>query len=91
MLTLVLLLLQVTSSDESLVRVESPERHNQQDYSLLVVIVLADTSTLWDRSPLQASLKVRCALTGQQVNVPVDIKLIGQKPQHLSGKNSHVN
>jgi len=77
--TLCLSYLQVTSSDETLIKVLAPERTAHLDYLASYPVVLELSSSLWARSQLEAVIDVRCIATGQRQTIGVKIKLHGEQ------------
>ena len=69
----------MTSNDETLVKIQTPERADQADYVAAYPIALQLTSSLWSRNQLEASINVRCIATGQSQTVIVRIKLLGEQ------------
>ncbi|VDI43866.1 nuclear pore complex protein Nup210, partial [Mytilus galloprovincialis] len=75
-------------SDSSILEALEPEQDTQSK-SVLYPIKLLDSAALWDRETLDMSVNMICAKTGQEVKVPVSIRLIGQKPEYLDDYGAH--
>lgn len=69
-------------SDSSVLEVMDPVRDLQTN-TIDYPIRLLDTAALWNRESLDVSVNLICSVTDQEVKVPVNIRLIGQKPEYL--------
>jgi hypothetical protein len=65
-------------SDSSILEVLNP-----QTGSIIFPIKLIDTSALWERETHDVHVTLICQKTGQEVKLPVSIRLIGQKPEYF--------
>ncbi|CAC5367420.1 NUP210 [Mytilus coruscus] len=75
-------------SDSLILESLKPEQDTQSK-SVLYPIRLLNSAALWDRETLDVSVNMICAKTGQEVKVPVSIRLIGQKPEYLDDYGAH--
>lgn len=82
-------LCQVSSSDSSLIAIQSPTFEAHTDHIAQYPIELQLSPLLWDRSSLEAFVEVKCLSTGQSQKVPVRIQLIGSKDDPRNGQSSY--
>ena len=79
--------MQVTSNNESIIQVQSPQTVAQAPNVAHYPVTLHDTSMLWGQSQQEVSVAVWSGITGQEQMVPVRVKLIGDRPEALTGKS----
>lgn len=70
-------------SDESILEVLTPEKDSQSGIILIFPIRLIESAALWDRDNVESHVELSCRKTGQKVRLPVTIRLLGQRPEHL--------
>ena len=69
---------QAVVSDSSILEVLNP-----QIGSIIFPIKLIDTGALWEGETHDVHVTLICQKTGQEVKLPVSIRLIGQKPEYF--------
>ena len=83
---MIVVCVEVSSSDSSLVSVDSPTTESHTDHTAQYPITLKLTPLLWDRTQLEASIEVKCVTTGQIQVIPVRIQLIGRRDDPHNGR-----
>ncbi|XP_041366942.1 nuclear pore membrane glycoprotein 210-like [Gigantopelta aegis] len=78
--------IEISVSDSSLLMALSPEQDSQSGSVILYPIRLLESLSLWERENLDLWIELTGTLTGQKVEIPVYVKVIGEKPgyEHLN-------
>ncbi|XP_052692934.1 nuclear pore membrane glycoprotein 210-like [Crassostrea angulata] len=82
--------IQASVSDESILEVLTPEKDSQSGIILIFPIRLIESAALWDRDNVESHVELSCRKTGQKVRLPVTIRLVGQRPEHLAYRGRPV-
>ncbi|KAK3103291.1 hypothetical protein FSP39_018237 [Pinctada imbricata] len=82
--------IQAVVSDENILESMTPEKDSQSGNILIYPIRLLETAILWEKEKLESSVDLICQKTGQQVTLPVSIRLIGTKPDYLDYRNKYI-
>ena len=77
---------QVSPSDASLITVGAPTSESHHDSIVQYPISLQVSPRLWDRGQLEASIEVKCILTGQKQVIPIRVQLIGHRDDPQNGE-----
>ncbi|CAL1542005.1 unnamed protein product, partial [Lymnaea stagnalis] len=72
--------IEINVSDHILLQALTPVKDSSSSNIIQFPVQLIDSLTLWDREQLDLSIDVSHKLTGHKVQIPVFVKLIGQKP-----------
>ncbi|XP_022313260.2 nuclear pore membrane glycoprotein 210-like [Crassostrea virginica] len=82
--------IQASVSDESILEVMTPEKDSQSGIILIFPIRLIESAALWDRDNVESHVELSCRKTGQKVRLPVTMRLVGQRPEHLGYRGRSV-
>lgn len=69
----------------------TPEKDSQSGIILIFPIRLIESAALWDRDNVESHVELSCRKTGQKVRLPVTMRLVGQRPEHLGEQRQDLH